>query len=225
MESVKTTVCILNWKRPDNVRAILEALYSQQPAVEIFLWNNGPPMGFHADWIVQSSRNARCSPRWWMACQARTPYVVILDDDLCPTNVLTIDSLVGRCDGRQIVGPFGAVWQGRYSQHTPIRFPNEDTRADVIKGRCMAMPTATLRDAIRCTGVLSARTVSECYDDLAIAEDIAVCGAVCGGTRGYHLVPGGLNGYFSELPEGREALSLRGDHMPRRNAVAERWFR
>lgn len=225
MATAKTTVCILNWQRPDNVRAILEALHSQQPPVEIFVWNNGQPAGFHADWIVQSSRNARCSPRWWMACQSRTPYVVILDDDLCPANALAIDALAGQCQLRQIVGPFGAVWRGKYSQHTPIRFPNEDTRADVIKGRCMAMQTATLRSVIGCTGILAAQTAGESYDDLAIAEDIAVCGAFSGGTRGYHLVPGGLEFFFSELPEGREALSLRGDHMPRRNAVAERWFR
>lgn len=225
MSTAKTTVCILNWQRPDNVRAILVALRSQRPTVEIFLWNNGLPAEFNADWTIQSSRNARCSPRWWMACQARTPYVVILDDDLCPANVLALDSLVGRCSGRQIAGPFGAVWRGRYSQHTSIRFPGEDTPADVIKGRCMAMQTATLRSVAGCSGILAAQTSGDSYDDLAIAEDIAVCGAFCGGTRGYHLVPGGLGAFFSELPEGREALSLRADHMPRRNAVAERWFR
>jgi hypothetical protein len=225
MESVQTTVCILNWKRPDNVRAILEALRSQRPTVEIFLWNNGPPMGFNADWIVQSSRNARCSPRWWMACQARTPYVVILDDDLCPANAYAIDALVGRCSGRQIVGPFGAVWRGKYSQHETIRFPAEDTATDVIKGRCMAMQTWILRSIVGCTGILAAQTLTDIYDDLAIAEDIAVCGAFSGGTRGYHLVPGGMGEFFSELPEGREALSMRADHMLRRNAVAERWFR
>jgi hypothetical protein len=227
MESAKTTVCILNWKRQDNVRAILSALRVQQPAVKIFLWNNGPQPSadFAADMTIHSSANAMCPPRWWMACQARTQYVMVIDDDVCPSHPLAVDVLVGRASGRKIVGPFGAVWRGRYSDHQTVRFPTEDTAVDAVKGRCMAMETEQLRAAIQFTGVLQSRTTGGAYDDLGIAEDLAVCGAMAGGARGYHLVPAGLGECFHELPEGSEALSLRADHMPRRNAVDERWFK
>jgi len=222
--STQTTVCLLSYKRPEHVRRICAALREQEPAVAIWLWNNGPPVDVAADWTVSSSRNQMCLPRWYLAAQASTPYVVILDDDLLPAKPTAIADLVAHCDGRQVVGPIGALVASAYSEHREIRTPPTWAKVDVIKGRCLAMRSDVLRPAVAACGVLTARVTDAGYDDLAVAEDIAVCGAVACGKRRWHLVPGGLEGCFVDLHEGSEALSRRPDHMARRNRVFATWF-
>jgi len=83
------TVVVTNYLRPVNVRYLMDALCKQSVKPTIFIWDNSPAQDFndaHADWIIRSSRNARCSPRWWMASHADTDFVVIHDDDLMPAN-------------------------------------------------------------------------------------------------------------------------------------------
>lgn len=215
------TVCLTNYRRPQNTYQILAALRAQAPPVDIYLWNNGDPERFPADWLVESSRNTVCLSRWWMACHAKTQLVVILDDDVFPARADSLARLAACCQPQNAVGPIGAIFDGKYSDHLAVRDPQFDTPADVIKGRCLALYTDTLRQFVGTSGILTATT----DNDLSMSEDIAICGAIAGGQRGRHLVPGGLAGLFTDLPEGPEALSHRFDHMTRRNRVAARWFK
>ena len=82
------TVCLLNWRRPDNLRRIIDALARQTARPAVFLWNNsGQP--FRHDGIdcwIHNSRNSGCWPRWLLATQAETDFVASLDDDLMPAD-------------------------------------------------------------------------------------------------------------------------------------------
>lgn len=219
-----TTVVMLNYRRPNNVRQILTALRDQLPRPDVWLWNNGMPAGFDADWLVESTVNRLCPPRWWMAAQAETEYVVILDDDVLPIGRDAIRRVVAACEPGRIAGPWGAVLERSYHGRRDVGLPVSATEVDVVKGRCMAMHTTSLREAIAEAGVLTARGSESRYDDLVVAEDIAICGAMASGRRRHHLVPGGLAACFRDLAEGAEALSRRADHLARRDRVAARWF-
>lgn len=224
-----TTVCLVTYRRPHQVAQVLRALFSQRPPVRVAVWNNGlpidPDLVNGLSWYLESSRNVLCPPRWWLAAQAETRTVLILDDDLLPATATAVASLVQHCRLGRCVGPIGALIDGRYRDHVPVRTPPADTPVDVVKGRCLAVLTDTLRDALPWSGVLTARAGASKYDDLCVAEDIAVCAAVAEGAYGRHLVPGGLAGDWQDLAEGPESLSRRADHMERRDRVAARWFR
>src|SRR5688572_15947857 len=75
LERPRTTVCLLNWKRPENIRAVIRSVSSQLPRPEVFLWNNGADIECEeVDWYVRSSLNKRCWPRWSMARHAETEF-------------------------------------------------------------------------------------------------------------------------------------------------------
>jgi hypothetical protein len=153
--------------------------------------------------------------------------VLILDDDLMPANSEAVARLVSHVQPGKIVGPFGAVLSTshRYSERRDVASGREPVAVEVIKGRCAAMLTETVHMGAICGGTLQARFGETWYDDLCIAEDIAVSGAVAGGRYGVHLVPAGIADDWESLPEAGEALSRRGDHLARRNRICARWFK
>lgn len=224
-----TTVCMVTHRRHTQLSVILRSLFLQEPPVRVWLWANGEqldgPLLDRVDWLVNSNRNVLCPPRWWLAAQATTSHVLILDDDILPVGPTAIHDLVAHCRPGRIVGPIGALLRGRYRDHTAVRNVRIPTPVDVIKGRCLAMETETLREAIPWSGILLSRAGGDSgHDDLCIADDIAICGAVSEGCYGRHLVPAGISGQWQDLPEGHESLSRRADHMPRRDLVAREWF-
>jgi len=218
------TVCLLNWKRPTNLRRILDRLAEQTLRAEmaIFLWNNASEPFYHpaVDWQVDSGRNVRCPPRWWMAAQAETEFAASLDDDLLPADPRVLEDAVRvarRQPADRAIGPFGVIFrQGRpYAQHLDARCPPQDTPVDMVQGRCLMVRTAALRSVLK---------LGDFCGDAGGEDDITVCGALAAGRRKHHLVPGIFPGRFEELPAGHEALERRPDHARRREAARQRWF-
>lgn len=228
---IDTTVCMVTYRRTAQLAQILAALRRQQPQVRIWLWNNNPEplrqdLAAVPDWLVNSSQNRLCPPRWWLAAQATTRCVLILDDDLLPATDTAVAKLVFHCQSGRLVGPFGATLRGRYRDRIDRTSKDTPQLVDVIKGRCMAGLTDTIREGYLWSGVHKACVRSEAdYDDVCIAEDIAVSAAVSEANYGRHLVPAGIAADWRDLPEGPESLSRRADHIARRERVAARWFR
>ena len=81
------TVLLMNYKRRENLNKIILALKSQTIPCEIFVWNNAPEPFVHADvdWVLNSSDNVRCWPRWLMGTFAKNDYIMSHDDDLLIT--------------------------------------------------------------------------------------------------------------------------------------------
>ncbi|MDC0839859.1 tetratricopeptide repeat protein [Limnospira fusiformis KN01] len=112
----KITILLLNFKRYHNIPKIVESLRSQTIPVEIFLWDNSSNINNffpNIDLVFRASQNQGCSPRWFMALYAKTPYIMTHDDDFMITHHETIANIV-RCleeqqDTRTIIGLEGVV--------------------------------------------------------------------------------------------------------------------
>lgn len=81
---MKATALLLNWKRSDNLKIIIESLHSQSIPIEIFLWNNNfeDKTQYDVNLQINSSENLMCYPRWFMGAYASSEYIFSLDDDL-----------------------------------------------------------------------------------------------------------------------------------------------
>lgn len=216
------TVCLLNWRRPEHIRTVLDALAAQKPRPVIFLWNNSGQAFRHpaVDWQIDSSRNAQCLPRVWMAGWAETPFVCLHDDDLLPLDAGVLHDLVQSAEKLQedqAVGPCGAILppDRPYLPHRAVWCPQAATRVDLVKGRCLVARSETLRQRLR-LGHVSAED--------GIADDFVVCGSLARGRRRHHVVPGGLEGRYRNLPVGKEASFASPDHARRRNDAFRRWL-
>jgi len=229
------TVCLLNWRRAENIGPILECLERQSAAPRVLLWDNGAgepdgmalhyrrpggelvPIEQHplVDLAVRPSRNLGCFPRWWLAATADTEYVCSMDDDLLLTDERFLEDAVAAhrklCQVRDgIVGLFGVrlVPGKNYkdSRHFNGR-AREDTRVDIVKGRFMLLPKRLLaRVPLAVPGV-------DLFED-----DVYLSLCIGGGQGGAHMLPASLSGRWRQLgkEDGRSA-SLRPGHYAHRD--------
>lgn len=80
----KLTVVLTHYRRKENTLRILDALATQTIQPIVWVWDNSPELGlthFYIHKQVKSAINTGCSMRWWFASQAKTKFVLILDDD------------------------------------------------------------------------------------------------------------------------------------------------
>ncbi len=204
------TVCLLNWKRPANLHKVVNSLAAGLPRPKIFLWNNAalPYVNNSIDWQVDSSRNAGCGARWFMASQASTRYVCSLDDDLRPKSAETLVDAIAYLEANPkvaAIGPFGyGVDPSRSLYEKPaVNTPETDTRVESIKGRMIVARTADVASVAPCP--------AEWFD----CDDLALSAALA--KRGELVVPGLFRGAFEELPAPHSLVS-RPNHCSRRSA-------
>ena len=214
------TVVVTNYLRAANVTRLIDAIRAQTLQATIFVWDNSPAQDFddpRVDWLIRSSRNARCAARWWMASHAETDFVLVHDDDLMPSNpnvfAWTVDAAAH--NPPFAVGASGVVvnrdlgyWQ---SQHVGLRSASirRDVRVDIVKGMYFC-----------CAAVQLARVG---YLDLDGEDDIAVSAKIGGGQARPHLVLARLRSNFALLSE-EGARSYRASHRSARELALQRFF-
>ena len=214
------TVVVTNYLRAANVTRIIDAIRTQTLEATIFVWDNSPAQDFddpRVDWLIRSSRNARCAPRWWMASHAETDFVLVHDDDLMPSdpNVFawTVDEAVHSAPFA--VGASGVVlnrdlgyWR---SSHVGVRAGRirRDMRVDIVKGMYFCCPAVQLARV----GHL----------DLDGEDDIAVSAKLGGGQPRPHVVLARLQSNFTLLSE-EGARSYRPTHRSARELALQRFF-
>ena len=154
MSDAQVTCVLLNYKRPDNIPVIIEALRAQTLPVDILLINNSGHQTFGVKRAVSIPWNAGTWIRIPFSAQAETPYVMWLDDDLVPTHPQFVESMrwVTECRKDAIVGAWGKrliTGDNCYSDA-----PDVDGWVEVVKGRCLMfhrnlLQRVTLSNAIR----------------------------------------------------------------------------
>ena len=220
------TVCLLNYRRPGNLERILPALQRQTTKPTIFLWDNAADSDYQfewpdIDWVIRSSVNQKCPPRWHMAVEAETPWVMSLDDDLLPTDDRLLELAVERAEREppdRAVGPFGFVLnpdKHYVYRKEGINMPAEDRAVDLVKGRLLMIRTATLRAAMQ---------LGDLCGPLGREDDLAICGRLAAGRKLHHLCPAVFHGRLKNLPEGAEGISAdKGAHYARRERARRHW--
>ncbi len=226
------TVCLLNYRREQNIGAMLDCLARQTLPLQVYIWNNGEPLKYQTGGgapcpiemhplvarHVQSTANLGCMPRWWMASTADTEYVCSMDDDLLFKDERVLEDAVkaskeGCPDGA--VGFFG--WcdvEGKgYQGARHINGSREDRHVDVIKGRFMLFRRALLdRVPLR-------PPIPEADEVLFRCDDIYLNLCLSGGEPGFHLVPGILGKRWKELGQGGQSLACQRGHYKKRGAA------
>jgi Protein of unknown function (DUF616) len=211
------TILLLNWRRPENLKCVLDSIEFQTIRPTIFLWNNGDPFSHRlVDWQVNSSLNARCWPRWAMGAMAHTRYLCSLDDDLAFADNKVLEDLVAYLDKSNprdcLVGAFGVVLHPNRSyadsQHVSAR-SGSDRRVDVVKGRLLACRTETLRSVAMVA---------------APEDDIMLSSLTARGRTKYHVVAGIFDNRLISLPENGVGLAQRPEHYSRREVARRAYF-
>lgn len=219
---MSVTVVIANYMRPKNVRRLIQTLSEQTVKPTIFVWDNSPEQNFNdprISWLIRSSRNAQCSPRWWMASHAATEFVLIHDDDLLPSHprilARTLDAAAETAPFA--VGASGVImrshlgyWQSR---HVGLRatYLDEDARVDIVKGSYFCCAT------IQLAGVG--------YLELDAEDDIAVSARLGRGIEQPHMVLAELQSNFDLLLEGEYSRKKRANHRTARDGARWRYFK
>jgi len=211
-------VVLLNYRRPENVEAIIAALRRQTLRPRIAVWNNGDARPFPGvDALMESPENLHCIVRWHVAALLGREYVAILDDDLIPVRDDLLERCVRECQSygdERILGKSGRRVGGapRYYRDgtPPVGRPDDDSGnkyADIVKGRFMFLNVALLRQVpIHCPY----------YDGRG--DDIWVSLRTAR-TRDFHVLPPFVSAGLESLPQGDVGLSRDSAHRRKRDRI------
>jgi len=214
------TVCLLNWKRPQNLPRVIDSLARQTAKPVIFLWNNGAPFrDERIRWQADSSQNMGCWPRWFMASRATTEFVCSLDDDLVLKDSYVLEDAIaflGQCPEETILGPEGVrlAFSKVYKDCGHVACPSEDTPVSIVKGRMMLFRRSALNRVRLATD----------FDVARDADDIALSSMAAGGKAGRHIVPALFRGRLEDLDQLGVGLNQRPGHHERREAARRKYF-
>lgn len=208
----KATALLLNWKRPQNQKMILESIRNQSIPIDIFLWNNNSEdkYDYDADLKINSSKNLICWPRWLIACFAETEYIFTLDDDIMFSQEDVIEKCIyffekNRFSIDTIIGKFGVILNSEknYFGSNHIQAANEQKYVDVVKGRFMFMRTEFIKNI---------------YLNLSVREDDIYISSFSKNK----IIPDFLKTGFKKLEQGEVSLWKQKEHkISRQKAVDE----
>ncbi len=218
---MSVTVIFCNYVRVENLNQLIDVISHQTLKPQIFVWDNSPAQDFYnssVDWIIRSSNNAKCAPRWWMAAHATTEFVIIHDDDLIPNDkaviARTVEAAIA-CN-QFAVGVTGVLLEtGKpYAEceHYGLqcRQIQQDTRVDIIKGRYFCTSTELVREIG--------------YMELDAEDDIIASARLAKGIQAAHTIPISLMNSFIELPRGSYEREQRAGHMALRERTRRMYF-
>jgi hypothetical protein len=219
----RITVVLLNYKRPDNLKLVIDSVHKQSVHPQIFLWNNGSSFNdSRITWQVDSSLNKICWPRWFMASMATTEYVCSLDDDMSFADNTVLQDAIDYADNHardRIVGPYGVRLMARrtYMKSDHIDLPETDTNVDIVKGRMMLFRRELLQHV--------PTVVPEVGEENPIRnDDIVLSGLIARGKPGFHRVPALFKNRILPHAEDGCGLVQQAEHWESRNRTKEEFF-
>ena len=216
MKICKATALLLNYKRPENINAIIENIKSQSIPINIFLWNNNNEDNkkYPVDLQINSSLNLMCSPRWLMSSYSESEYFFSLDDDLNFKDLKVIEDCVSYATNHNcaigyegvIIGPSKEYFN---SKHLYPRI-NNDINVDIIKGRFLFCSKLQLRE-INFSNYKKA-------DNYRIEDDIIISSKIDN-----KIIPKFLHNRFVELPA-LHALQHQPEHNQSRQESLIKYY-
>jgi glycosyltransferase involved in cell wall biosynthesis len=209
------TVILLNWKRPENLKEIILSIRSQTVPVEIFLWNNNKDDTFQYDVELQinSSKNLKCWPRWFLVNYSNCEYICIMDDDLIITDGNVFEECISYVKEHDVsIGRHGIILNEDKSYwKSPHYSPSDkDINVDILKGRFMFSTKNHL------IGLEMFPKIS--FQDCRIEDDIIISSKL-----ERKIIPSFLKDRFNEMVE-NDALYHQLSHEEARTETTKKYF-
>ena len=229
---MSTTVIILSYKRPGNLRKIVDSLMAGpvKPA-EVIVFNNDPEtkLGgkFRGATVINAGRNMFCLTKHAIGLLAETEHCLFVDDDLfLSPGTLSNFEWWARKYPESVLGFFGVRLNrgsGRpYTEGTHLNKPAqtmEPTVVDVVVGRAHFCHVRKLAQAFEFRS-----RVPEFWRRTFLtreSEDIILSLAnLYNGHRNF-IMPIGTGAGFTDLPEGAHSLHKRGKHYGQRDLTVK----
>lgn len=215
----RVTAILLNYKRPENMEALIESLHSQTEPVSILLVDNSGQMEqWDVDRTVYAPWNAGCYARTIFALYAETKWVMMFDDDLMPNDARFVEDALRIAEQhRFITGAFGC----RLSKTPPhyMGRPNVDSTgpSPMVKGRFMVYRRSLL-DCVTLGGLMQ-------YKRYRIRCDDIYLNLLTGHGNPVHWVDVGLRQRLKELHPGRVGSEFTPGHYETREEFCAAYFR
>jgi hypothetical protein len=202
------TAILLNWKRTDNLKKVIQSIRSQSIPIDIWLWDNAKVKSeYDVDKHFISPINLKCFPRWCLASMIQTKYFFVIDDDIILNDKNVIKDCLKYHESQNIsdlILGFTGVTLNDSKEYWASEHLNNcdfDASVDIVKGRFMFMKRILMNK------VNLGRSFT--------CEDIKVSAA-----SNNKLLPSFLYNRLSNLKEGDEALhKTKGQKQKRQDAV------
>lgn len=125
------TSIIIHYKRPENMKRVIEGIRSQTIKSEIWVWDNsGDCPSDGVDVMIRSSRNFYCQARFLMMGFVKTKYVYNQDDDLACLDPQMLEKMIAVSE----LHPYAVIgWNGR-KFHKDINWEKAYSYPDTGKG-------------------------------------------------------------------------------------------
>lgn len=201
---------ILNYKRPENVKKIVFALWKVFPNITVI--NNNPSYklpywGGGLD-VINNDRNYFCMERWIRCFEYPEEYKIILDDDILPSITLIKNMVKSNLPITGIYGKRGVNTANAYNELEDVWEPKE---VDFIVGSCVLVKQSVLNEIEL---DLQKAGYPERGDDIIVSYLIK------------HRLRAPLkltSGRFMFLPEGDVGLNKDTDHFTKRWNVIKKF--
>ena len=202
-------IIILNYKRPDNVRAICDAFHKYFPITVI---NNNPDKKFsyHSKnvTVVNNTKKKMCIERWLQCYNYPEEFKLVLDDDLLPSPLLIRKMLN---NNQTIVGIYGKSNVFKASRYEMLNDHwCQAARVDFLVGSVVMVKQEAL-DKIKDELVK--------YEGLVRGDDIVVSYLIKKAYNYKFLKT--ISGSVLSLPEGDVGLNKHPSHFKKRWEVLQ----
>ena len=207
---------VLGYRRPGNVKAVIEAIKSQTIKSTIIFFDNGDCGNVDADIVIKSSFNFNCLPRFFIPCWLPCEYVWQNDDDHFIGNNNFFERMLAESADYP---EYALCYNGRVlAQEKAYQAGSEVTepiKCQVCNFGFSFYPQSLMQNipALQYDGKVS-------FEEMKYSDDVWMS---------YHMpcrVSKNIRGSLVKLSEGDEAITLSksSNHMNARNTVAKRLF-
>jgi len=218
------TLCILSWKRPENVLKIIDKEFDGELISEVLVWNNNPevdlkvPEGVR---LIQTNEDYGVRTRFANALFAKNECILYHDDDvhlprltikaLYDEWVLDNDIIVGVSGGNSFEGECQrCLTEGERFHHQHYYNPVKEGEAEIILGHGVMLHRKNCANFYRYHYDLPAPEGASPFDS---HDDIVLSYIVMDINQKPNYV---INSRVEWLPDGGVAISGREPHYPQR---------
>jgi len=222
------TLILMNWKRPKNIPLIVNAIRTQTLRPNIWVIDNSEDQNLNvylpgdSDLLISIDHNFGNYIRLYYAGFVSTPYVMFIDDDLCPTDDKFVEDLfsIAKNYKDRIVSGWGA----RVGSEKPPHYVGDlgdAGRKYVIfaKTNCIIFPRRILENLPVISPVHRDRKFFMRSDDMYLALGTYLA------TNQKHLYCGKFRKRLKGLPQYGAGLEFSPDHFKVREEFANMMFK